>query len=56
MAFLRAEKLTYVLHHSLESDAAQAMATLIETRAAGAKTRRPAHSALVVITPFNLPA
>lgn len=56
MALLRAEKLTYVLHHSLESDAAQAMATLIEARGTGVKTKRPAHSALVVITPFNLPA
>lgn len=55
LALLRAEKLSYVLHHSLEADAAQALGTLIAARGAGAETKRPAHSALVVITPFNIP-
>ena len=55
VALLRAEKLSYVLHHSLEADAAHALATLIEARGAEAKTKRPAHSALVIITPFNIP-
>jgi LacI family transcriptional regulator len=56
LALLRAEKLSYVLHHSLEADAGQALATLIEAQRTGAKTKRPAHSALVIITPFNVPA
>lgn len=55
VALLRSEKLSYVLHHSLEADAAHALATLIEARDASAKTKRPAHSALVIITPFNIP-
>ena len=49
------EKLSYVLHHSLEVDAAHALATLIEARGVTAKTKRPALSALVIITPFNIP-
>jgi LacI family transcriptional regulator len=56
LALLRAEKLSYVLHHSLEADAAHALGTLIEARGGGAKTKRPAHSALVIVTPFNIPA
>lgn len=55
VALLRNEKLAYVLHHSLEADAAHALATLIEARGADAKKKRPAHSALVIITPFNIP-
>lgn len=58
IALLRQEKLSYVLHHSLEADAAHALSLLTQsrTRSAGPKTKRPAHSALVVITPFNIPA
>lgn len=56
VALLRNEKLSYVLHHSLEADAAHALATLIKARGADVKTERPAHSALVIITPFNIPA
>ena len=56
LALLRAEKLSYVLHHSLEADAAHALGTLIEARGGAAKTKRPAHSALVIVTPFNIPA
>lgn len=55
-ALLRAEKLSYVLHHSLEADAAHALATLLQSRGAGPKTKRPARSALVIVTPFNIPA
>lgn len=55
VALLRSEKLSYVLHHSLEVDAAHALATLIEARGVTAKTKRPAQSALVIITPFNIP-
>ena len=55
IALLRSEKLSYVLHHSLEADAAHALATLVEAQGAHAKTKRPAHSALVIITPFNIP-
>lgn len=56
LALLRAEKLSYVLHHSLEADAANALGTLLEARGAGTKTKRPALSALVIVTPFNIPA
>lgn len=56
LALLRSEKLSYVLHHSLDVDAAQALGTLIEARGAGVKTKRPALSALVIVTPFNIPA
>lgn len=56
LALLRAEKLSYVLHHSLEADALHALGTLIEARGGVAKTKRPAHSALVIVTPFNIPA
>lgn len=56
LALLRAEKLSYVLHHNLEADAAQALGTLIAARGGGARTKRPALSALVIITPFNIPA
>ena len=56
LALLRAEKLSYVLHHSLEADAAHALGTLIEARGGAPKTKRPAHSALVIVTPFNIPA
>lgn len=57
IALLRREKLSYVLHHSLEADAAHALSVLTQsrTRGHGPKTKRPAHSALVVITPFNIP-
>jgi LacI family transcriptional regulator len=55
IALLRAEKLSYVLHHSLEADAAHALGTLIEARGKVPKTKRPAHSALVIVTPFNIP-
>jgi LacI family transcriptional regulator len=57
LALLRQEKLSYVLHHSLEADAAHALSVLTQsrTRLAGPKTKQPAHSALVVITPFNIP-
>ncbi|MGV3552662.1 LacI family DNA-binding transcriptional regulator [Rhizobium sp.] len=56
LALLRAEKLSYVLHHSLEADAAHALGTLIEAKGRFPKTKRPAHSALVIVTPFNIPA
>lgn len=56
LVLLRAEKLSYVLHHSLEADAAQALGTLIEAHGTDTKMKRPAHSALVIITPFNIPA
>jgi LacI family transcriptional regulator len=56
LALLRAERLSYVLHHSLEADAAHALGALIEARGGAAKTKRPAHSALVIVTPFNIPA
>jgi LacI family transcriptional regulator len=55
LALLREEKLSYVLHHSLEADAAHAIRTLIEAHGTETKTKRPAHSALVIITPFNIP-
>lgn len=55
LALLRAEKLSYVLHHSLEADAAHALGVLIEARGGAPKTKRPAHSALVIVTPFNIP-
>jgi LacI family transcriptional regulator len=56
LALLRAEKLSYVLHHSLEADAVHALGTLLEARGVGMKAKRPALSALVVVTPFNIPA
>ena len=56
LALLRAEKLSYVLHHSLEADAAHALGTLLESHGAGTKTKRPALSALAIVTPFNIPA
>jgi LacI family transcriptional regulator len=58
LALLREEKLSYVLHHSLEADAAHALSVLTQAGrpGIGPKTKRPAHSALVVITPFNIPA
>lgn len=56
LVLLRAKKLSYVLHHSLEADAAHALGALLEARGAGTKTKRPALSALVIVTPFNIPA
>jgi LacI family transcriptional regulator len=55
-ALLRAEKLSFVLHHNLEADAAEAIGALLSAHGASPKTKRPARSALVVITPFNVPA
>ena len=42
--------LDYAIH------AANALGTLLEARGAGTKTKRPALSALVIVTPFNIPA
>ncbi|MBX9457346.1 MAG: LacI family DNA-binding transcriptional regulator [Rhizobium sp.] len=55
LALLRGEKLSYVLHHSLDFDAAHALGVLIDARSTGVKTKRPALSALVIVTPFNIP-
>jgi LacI family transcriptional regulator len=56
LALLRAEKLSYVLHHSLEADAGHALSALLEACGTGVRTKRPALSALVIVTPFNIPA
>jgi len=56
LALLKAEKLSYVLHHNLNADAASAFTTFLEARRALPKMKRPALSALVIITPFNIPA
>ena len=55
LALLRQEKLAYVLHHNLNADAASAFLTLLQARNAAPKTKRPALSPLVIITPFNIP-
>ena len=56
LALLKAEKLSYVLHHNLNADAASAFRAFLEARDALPETKRPALSALVIITPFNIPA
>ncbi|UVC10937.1 LacI family DNA-binding transcriptional regulator [Rhizobium sp. TH2] len=56
LALLKAEKLSYVLHHNLNADAASVFTTFLEGRKALPKMKRPALSALVIITPFNIPA
>lgn len=55
LALLRQEKLSYVLHHNLNADASAAFVTLLQAGNALPKTKRPALSALVIITPFNIP-
>lgn len=55
LALLRQEKIAYVLHHNLNADAASAFLTFLQARNAAPKTKRPALSALVIITPFNIP-
>jgi LacI family transcriptional regulator len=55
LALLKAEKLSYVLHHNLNADAASVFTTFLQGRRALPKMKRPALSALVIITPFNIP-
>lgn len=55
LGLLRQEKLSYVLHHNLNADASAAFVTLLQAGNALPKTKRPALSPLVIITPFNIP-
>lgn len=52
---LRQEKLHYVLHHNLNSDAASAFRTFLKFHHAVPHMAGPVLSAIEVITPFNLP-
>lgn len=53
---LRQEKLHYVLHHNLNSDAASVFRTFLKAHHAMPQMAGPALSAIEIITPFNLPA
>ena len=53
---LRQERIHYVLHHDLRTDAASAIRSFLKTKRAGPPSGGPALSALSIITPFNMPA
>ncbi|MDB5525648.1 MAG: putative transcriptional regulatory protein LacI family [Rhizobium sp.] len=53
---LRQEKLHFVLHHNLNSDAGSVFRTFLKARHAIPQLAGPALSAIEIITPFNLPA
>lgn len=53
---LKQEKLHYVLHHDLTSDAASVFRTFLKAHHAIPQLAGPALSAIEIITPFNLPS
>ena len=55
LELLRQEKLHYVLHHNLNSDAASVFRTFLKAHHAIPQMAGPALSAIEIITPFNLP-
>jgi LacI family transcriptional regulator len=56
LELLRQEKLDYVLHHNLNSDAASVFRTFLKARHAIPQMAGPQLSKIEIITPFNLSA
>jgi LacI family transcriptional regulator len=55
LALLRARRIHFVLHHDLKTDARTAFRTIMLHRRAASAAAGPQLSAVVVITPYNVP-